>query len=196
MREPTLGELFKRAIDLQRRLDPIGPHTVQDVIGRDVRMGERAEHQLLVARQIVGPHMVVAGVIVVVCVRHLGPHATRWRDGCHRSKMIPRRPSTIESRYAAPATRMIAGADQSRNDAPAADQHNSRRARDRSPAPSSLLAHVPRSVPSPPTASSGRRRAASRGLERADEIEHDEDQEAQMRPTTGDADTAQEAGVE
>ncbi len=68
MREAALGELFQRAIDLRRRAEAVVAQPVEEIIGghRRGRVGEGTQHQLLIARQIVGPDVVVAGMIVLI----------------------------------------------------------------------------------------------------------------------------------
>ena len=72
MRQAALGQLVERPVDLQRRLDAVAAQLIENVIGRERRFGMRqgAQHQLLIAGQIVGPDVIVS----CVRMRHGGAY--------------------------------------------------------------------------------------------------------------------------
>ncbi len=72
VRQAVLDQLVERAIDLQRRAQPVVAQLVENVVGRERRLGmvQRLQHQVLVARQVARALV----VMVVVTMRHdLGP---------------------------------------------------------------------------------------------------------------------------
>jgi len=64
MCEAAFGEFVERAIDLKRRAQPLASQAIEDVVGREwgVGVGEGPEHQLLVAREVVGPDVIMSFV--------------------------------------------------------------------------------------------------------------------------------------
>ena len=61
VRQAALCQLLQRPVDLQRRAQPVVPQFVQDVIGgqRARRMREGAQDELLIARQVISPDVIM-----------------------------------------------------------------------------------------------------------------------------------------